>query len=326
MSLASVAGVGLAIDVTREYLRGRTVRGYLLLAGLALLLGPAGSAAPPGPVEVREEHLGLEPGTVPTLGEAAAAIGGDRVVLGLAVAALLLAVAYVLFGALAEFAVLHSLVHDTVAVREPVRRHRRGGLELAAFRLLAGALVAGAVVGVSLALWEVDLGIEPSPGVAVGLAILALAVLVVHRFTTDFAVPIMLAEGVGLLGAWARLSQAVGRRPREFAVYLPVRVALEVAGGIALGIAVAIVLVGVGLVVGLPVFAVGTLLGGPVVAAVVAAAAVLPPAAVAVAAVVLPLHVYLRYYALLVLGAEGGPLDLVADWRDRATADPAGRL
>ncbi|MFP4591000.1 MAG: hypothetical protein ACLFM8_06015 [Halobacteriales archaeon] len=326
MALAAVRSVGDAVDLTREYLRGRTIRAYLLLAGLSITLGPPGVGGPPGPVSVREETLGLDVSDAPSTGELVEAVGGETALWGLLAVGIALAVGYVLLGAFAAFAFYRSLVDDAVAVRAPARRHRRGALELFGFRLVAWGLAAGAAGWLAATYFARGFGPEPSLAGLLTAAVVGLLAYLSHRLTTDFVVPIMLAQRCSLVDGWRCLLGVVRDQPAQFAAYVPVRVALEVAGGVGLGAAVGVALLVLVLLVGLPVFAVAYLLADLVAALAVAGAIVLPLGVAVVAAVVVPFHVYFHGYALLTLGDVDPSLDLVGPWRRRLDPASAGRL
>lgn len=329
MAIAIVDDVGLALDVTREYLRRRSPVGYLALAVLALLLGPVGVGAPPGPVEVRTEAYDVRAGEVPSWSAVVDAVGGEAVVVGVVVVGLLLGGTYLLAGAFAEFAVVHSLIADAVAVREPARRHWRRAVELFVFRLLAGLITAGSLASLVVAIWGLDVAPVRSPWGVVVLGLLGVVGYLLHRVTTDLAVPIMLGECRSLVGAWGRVLGLASAHPRALAGYVLVRLALAVAAAVGMGIAVGVALLGLGLIVGVPVFVLLALVTDLWLALVLTAVVLVPVAVLLVGAVLAPFHVYFRYYAMLVLGDIDETLDFVADWREHVAADPsrvAGRL
>lgn len=328
MSMAVVDDVGVALDVTRTYLRRRSIRGYLRLALVALFLGPPGLFGPPGPVELRRARFGLGGRDFPSRSALLDAVGGEPVLIGLLVGLVATALGYALVGAICEFALVRLLVADTVSVRDPARRYRRSALELFLFRLVVGTATIAGLSSVLLALWGVDVAPVDSAGALVLLAVVGILGYVVHRFTTDFVVAIVFAEGRSLLGGWRRLLRIGRERPRIIGLYAPVRIALEVAGGVAFGVALSLSWIALALVVGLPIFAVFALVGGTAIAAGVTAAVLVPMTIGLVGAVIAPFQVYYRSYALLVLGDADESLDLVADWRSRVAtdADLVGRL
>lgn len=329
MATAIVDDVGLALDVTREYLRRRSPGQYLALAVLALLLGPVGVGAPPGPVELRTEAIDVRAGEVPSWSAVVDAVGGEAVVVGVVVVGLVLGGTYLLVGAFAEFVVVHSLIADAVAVREPARRHWRRAVELFAFRLLAGVITASGLTSLVVAIWGLDFAPLRSPWSVVVLGLLGVVGYLLHRVTTDLAVPIMLGEGRSLLGAWGRLFGLVGAHPRALAGYVLIRLALAAAAAVGMGIAVGVALLALGLIVGVPAVALLALVTDLWLALALTAVVLVPVAVLLVGAVLAPFHLYFRYYAMLVLGDVDETLDFVAQWRARIVADPApavGRL
>lgn len=317
MSLTAINSAGDAIDATREYLRGRRLRQWATLALMALFLGPAGVGGPPGPVEIDEAAF-QDDGDLPTLGELADAIDIDLVLVAIGAIAVL-AILYGLVSAFMEFGFVHSLSSGTVAIRAPARAHWPRALSLFVFRAVVWGL---GVVGVSLLVADV-LGVVSLPVSLDALGLWLAVVLgggvlyLLNRLTTDFVVPIMYHEHRGLLSGWARLLGVMRRTWRQYAVYVPVRLILEVALGIAFGIVIAVAILAVAIVVGVPlgvvlVLALGVLPGVAITAVVIGLIGI-----VILALAMVPFHAYLRLYTLLVLGDTEADLDLVPAERER---------
>ncbi|MFW6448243.1 MAG: DUF7544 domain-containing protein [Halobacteriota archaeon] len=326
MALAAVRSIDDAVDVTRDYLLARTVRGYLLLATVSLTLGPAGLGGPPGPVDVREETVGIDASEMPSAATLVDALGGELVLWALLSLVIALAVGYVLLGSFAEFAIYHSLITDTVAIRRPIGRYWRGALQLFAFRLVAWGLAAGASAWLAVTFFAREFGPTSSPAGLLVAAVIGLTAYLAHRLTADFVVPIMLAERCTVVAGWRDLVGHLREHPHQFGAYVPVRVVLELAGGIGLSIAVGLALLFLGLVVGVPTFALVYLLADLTVALIVAGVLLIPLGIVAVAAVILPFHVYFHSYALLLLDETVATFDLMGPWRERLAPAAAGRL
>lgn len=317
MSFSSIQSAGDAIDITREYLFARTKRQGLLLAFMAIFLGPTGVSGPPGPVDINEEAF--DPGPdLPSLGEVLDAIDWELALL-VVVAVAFLAVVYGLISAVMEFGFVHSLTSDTVELRRPARDHWSRILSLFLFRALVwGSIATGVVVMIA-----VGLGLFEAP---VALDSLVLAVLVfigggvlylLNRLTTDFVVPIMYSERRGFLSSWARLLGLMRREWRQYGAYIPVRIILEIALGIAFGIVLAITLVAMGIIIGVPLVAVLVVILGLLPAVVITGVVLGILGLGFIAVLMVPFHTYLRYYTLLVLGDTSESLDLIPNKRHR---------
>lgn len=147
------------------------------------------------------------------------------------------------------------------------------------------------------------------------------ALWVVFRFTIDFVVPIMLVEEVGVLSAWQRLYAEVRTEWRQFGLYAGIRFVLDIVAGIAFAAGGFIVL----LAVAIPALIVGFALYGllavmsstlaTLVAGLVAVVALLIVAVVTTVVVGVPVHTYLRYYALFALARISPQYDLLDEVR-----------
>ena len=260
-----------------------------------------------------------------------AVIVGLIVVVGLAV---------LLVGSVMEFVLIESLRNETVTLRAYWGRRWRQGLRLFGFRLLIGLVFVGSTAVVAaLILIPSAAGIGPGAGggVSVATAILLLPLIVVlgvvtgliDGLTTVFAVPVMVHENRTVLGAWRRLWPTITANLWQYLGYVVVSVVLNVVVGVlaalAVGVGAVVLLIPFGLLA-----AIGVLVATavePLGIGVVALAALLfGVSLLAVAALVqVPFVVYLRYYALLVLGDIEESLDLIADRREAVrAADGAG--
>lgn len=320
MSITAIRSAGDAIDVTRDFLFGQTVRRYFLLAMMALFLGPAGVSGPPGPIQIRDDAFETNDAALPTLGEVIDIISIEIVLLVLAILGLL-AVGYTLLGSLMEFAFVHSLTSETVQLRSPFVNYWRQAVGLFLFRLVLWALVATPllVVGMAAVGW-IDL---PFRLALIGsLAfVIALSGYLVNRLTTDFVVPVMLHEECNILTGWQRLLVVMRREWKQYAIYVPVRIMLEIALGIAIGVILGIGLVAIGILIGIPLGLVFFLVLGTLGIA-ITAGLLLFVAIVAMLLAIVPFHTYLRYYTLLVLGDTDADLDLIPSMRARIRDSP----
>lgn len=319
MRLSAIQRAGDAIDYTRVYLLGQTLRRYVILALIAIFLGPAGVSGPPGPVQLQRDVQHDLQEASPELDQLLGAITLE-VVLVIVVTLGAIAGIYLLLSAFMEFAFVHSLVHDTVEVRAPAGRHWRQALALFAFRAVVWGAVSVSAVVAGLAIFgHFDSVGTDSPIIWTGLVFaLGIVAYLSNRLTTDFVVPIMLLQQVGLFRGWARFVEVGRSEWRQYGAYVPIRVILEIAIGIVFAIVVAIYLVAIVVVIGLPLgFVFGVVLGLSGVLLVVGILAIV--AVVGMAGLIVPFHTYLRYYSLLVLSDTDPRLDLVGAVRSRLT-------
>lgn len=318
MSISAIQSAGDAIDVTREYLFGRSLRQVLTLAFMVLFLGPTGTSAPPGPVELDETVFDADDG-LPSPGDIIAAIDWELAMIVIVLIGVF-AVLYGLVSAFMEFGFVHSLVVDTAAIREPAQDHWPRALSLFLFRAVVwglGAVTIALLIAGALDLVDLPRGVDLI-SIWPLLVLAGGSVYLVNRFTTDFVVPIMYHERRGLISGWRRLVGVIRDEWRQFAVYVPVRIMLEVALGIAFGIVISVAILALGVIIGIPVGVILVLVVGTTTGLVVTVGILSLLAIALVAAAMIPFHTYLRYYTLLVLGDASHPLDLIADKRHRA--------
>lgn len=315
MSFSAIQSAGDAIDVTREYLFGRSIRGGALLAFMVLFLGPTGVSGPPGPIELDDEAFQTE-NEVPTLDEVFEFVSLEWLTV-VAVIVIALAIGYALLSAFMEFSFIHSLVTDTVSISKAARSHWREALGLFIFRVVLWGFVAGLVALLTLTTVDlVELPVDVEFAFLLPLAIAGGVMLyLLNRFTTDFVAPIMYHEHRGVLGGWWRLLAVMRREWRQFAVYVPVRIILEIALGIAFGIVLALGLFLIALVIGIPIGIILVLVLDPLIGFVITVAILGLIAIAVIAGAMVPFHTYLRYYTLLVLGDTAETLDLISEKR-----------
>ncbi|SFR43917.1 hypothetical protein SAMN04487947_1454 [Halogeometricum rufum] len=259
----------------------------------------------------------IDPGTLPdarTLAYGVAAV---------AAVVVLLALVFSLVAAVMEFVLVTALADRTVRVRRPFRERFGKGLRLFGFEagvLLLALLVVGAPAAVVL-LGGVSLGpaalVALLPVLLLGVAV-ALLVALLFRLTADFVVPTMLAADCGVVDGWRRLAPTLRTEWEEFALYVVIRVS----AGVIVGAVFAAATLFVAVLVALPFVLVGgaiavaaasagglSLLGWALLG--VVAVGYLATVALASAFVLVPVVVFLRYYALYVLGRLDPGLDLV---------------
>lgn len=294
-------------------------------------VGTSVSNVPSTAASVPSTGTSVEAPSVSIPGEVIALLAGVAVILAL----LWLVLAWI--GATMEFAFVEGLAEQSLSIRRGFSRHRGRGVRLLAFRLVL-LLVAGILfVGLTLALFFEPIttllaGESPSvtgSQLAIGVGLLVLAGLVfgiplvlIHGFTTEFVVPIMLARECGILAGWRHLWPTIKAEWKQYAVYVllafGLRIATAIAGGIAIGI-VAVVLaipfVIIGLLLGLGAVVNGTLTV-PVVAGIVVLAVVFFLLVALVSALVyVPIQSFHRYFALLFVGDIESDFDVLEEIR-----------
>ncbi len=305
---------------------------WLRLAVLTTFVGGAGSAGSTGgnlqsslPATTGGTGLlpdrpapALDPATLPALGTAV------RLLAVVAAVVVVAALAYALVGSVAEFAIVGALRDGEVGLRTSARRYASRGVRLFLFRLVVVALAAVVALGplglvVRGALTEgAALGLLAVPALLFA-GVVALVTWGVLTLTTDLVVPAVLASGVaGPLAGWRRVLPVLAANPVDAGLYLLTRVVLGVAAGVAVGLVGGLV----ALVVGVP-FAVagaatlaaaGATLSPAELGALVVLAALFALVVGALLQVVrTPVVVYLRAYAVSVLGRLAPDLALFAE-------------
>lgn len=322
MSLAALDRLEDAFDATTALLAPVDGAQWLRLAVVAFFVGGLSGAS--GGAQVGQGGDAVWTlGGLPGSGVAAA------LVVALAAVAVLVALVVLYVGSVMEFVLVAALETRTVSIRDRFGAWRWPGTRLFGFRLAlvaAVVLLVGAAAGLGLLLQGPGLRVLALLfAVPVALVVVPVALLV-NGLTTVFVVPVMYAERCGVLDGWRRLWPWLRAEPWETLAYVGLSAVFALAGGTAVATVVGIV----GAVLAVPVVAVGLALvvsGAPLLVT----AAVLVPllvvvglAVAALAAVVrVPVLVYLRHYALFVLGDLGGP-DLLAAVREATDAPPPG--
>jgi len=216
-------------------------------------------------------------------------------------------------GAALEFPFLAWLRDGEVDTAAAVRAHLGQALGLAAFRVVVG--LAGFAVTLALVISTVGTdGRLLEYAAAAGefgpvLALVGLVTGVVTAFTTAFVVPTMLLEDVGVLGGWRRFWATLSDAPKQFLAYAVVVAVAAYVGVILVGLLALLALIP-GLLVGGLLGAVAGVAAGTGVGIVVGAVVVALSVVVVGLAAYALLQVFLRYYALFVLGRIDGELDL----------------
>jgi len=316
------AALEAARDATEDLLwpidRGR----WLRLALIALFVG-VGGGAPTGGGNANIPSGGGGGGASPDM--AAPSIpDGSAVAIFAAVVALVLALILLwsLVGAVMEFVLVVSLRDREVSIRDPFREQFRPGLRLFGFRLAVGLLGLLVIAVPLLAVFAAGFGLVPAafalilPLIAV-FALVAFVSSVFLGLTTDFVVPAMLTENLGVLDGWRRLWPTLRAEWKQVGLYLVAKFVLS----LAVSLAVSIVVLLVALVLAIPFALVGGLLflgasaagvHGAVWVILLLFGALFVLAMVVVGLVVqVPALTFVRYYSLSVLGMLVPELDLV---------------
>lgn len=341
MTLYAIERIDDAVSLSRELLFPVQ---FWLWAKLAVVVAFVGLGSGGGGFEgvfsnapSTTSTVGQTPGFSPDFGEITLP---ENLFVILAVVVAVLFVFGLLFaavGAIMEFVLVTALRDREIAIRRTVRQHARKGLGLFGFRvvlgLLASLLIGGIAVGlfwseISMALAGEPIDIDATSAVGRGLLVGLVALVVgvpialVHGFTTEFVVPVMLEEDTGVLAGWKRLSPVLREHLVQYGAYLLIAFALRIVTSIAAGIVVGILSVVILIpfaVVGL-LLGVGTLLTGTVSTVTLVLLVVLVLVYLATVATVsgfayVPVRAFHRYHALLVLGDTDAGLDVIADIR-----------
>ncbi|MFB6102622.1 MAG: hypothetical protein ABEJ73_08665 [Haloplanus sp.] len=310
-----------ARDATKDLLfpidRGR----WLRLALITLFVGVGGGVPTGGNANLPSGGGGAPPSGFPSIslpepGTTAA------IVIALVALVVLLALVWSVVGAVMEFVLIVGLRDRKVSIRDPFREQFRRGLRLFGFRLVVG-LGSLLLLGIPLVLVFV-LGISLSPLLLVLLVplvavfgVVALASSVVLGLTTDFVVPTMLTEHLGVLDSWRRLWPTLRQEWKQTGLYIVAKFVL----GIAVSLGVSLVVLLAALIVAIPFAlvggglflafsAVGANTVGWVIVGLLVALFVLVMIVVGLV-VQVPALTFVRYYSLSVLGMLLPELDLV---------------
>ncbi|MFC4551846.1 MULTISPECIES: DUF7544 domain-containing protein [Halorussus] len=338
MSWYAVDALGDAFEATRDLLTPLSAGQWLKLALVVFFLGGTGGTG--GPSASAGSSTGSAPADFP--GGVQPSVPTETlfpILVGVFVVALLFGLAYALVGSIMEFVFVESLRRERVRVRGYADQHFGHGLRLFAFRVVLGLLVAVPALGAALT--ALSFFGDGLPRAAVGLlvvlvplfVVLAVFVAVADGFTTNFVVPVMILRNVGVLDGWRAFWPTLTAEWRQYAVFVLVRFVLALAVGLVAaivgGVVGAILLAPLAILgfIAIPLFggAAGILsnpvaLGGA--ALLLFGYGLVLTAALSVALV--PVQVYLRYHALLVLGDTDADHDAIPELR-RAIREGRGR-
>ncbi|ACV11999.1 conserved hypothetical protein [Halorhabdus utahensis DSM 12940] len=341
MALAAIDRIDDAVDMTRSFLFPFDGGRWLRLAVITFFLvgGSGGGSVFSTTGNVPASTGSTTGGSIPEFSVELPEFTATAVAVALGVIAVLVLLGLIVgaIGAIVEFVFVESLSSNEVNIRAYFGRYLGRGLRLFAFRLVLGAVTFAIFGGAFLLLFgdviaALFAGEAVSPSIArivAGVLLLFLLGLVVgipvalaNGFTTEFVVPIMLREDRGVLAAWRRFWPTLTEQWTEYGAYVLVAFGLHIVTGIAGSIVLG--LVAVALLVPFAIVAVlvgvGVLQGGVLTAASIAVLAGLLIAYllvvfVAAAVIYVPIRVFHRQFALLVLGDTNAEFDVLADRR-----------
>ena len=138
---------------------------------------------------------------------------------------------------------LHCVALDKAEVAEPWNKFEREANSLFWFRLVMGligtVLMLPMLAGIALMIVRMVLRGEPDAGsimIAAGLGLIFIAAAIVfaliHKFTTDFVVPIQFLRGGKCLAAWREFWRLLADNAGLFTLYILFQIVLGMAIGI----------------------------------------------------------------------------------------------
>jgi len=335
MSYAAAERLDDAVDATLTYLRPADAGRWLRLTVIAFFVGGLGGVS--ASTQSGGDITGS--GDLSRVGDLSrgldgllAGFGGRGLNLALiavavfALLAVVLGLVFLYVGSVMEFVLVSGLKRREVSIRAPFGARRWQGTKLFGFRLVlfvATALVIGGAAGLGFLLQGPGVRFLP---VVFALPVVLVAVpvsLLVNGLTTVFVVPTMYDRRCGVLDGWRATWPRLREQPGETAVYVLFSAVLSVVGATAIATVVGIVGALFVLPVGVLGLALGVLTGGGIALVVLVPLLLAVALAVAALAAVLrvPVLVFLRYYALLVL-ADLTEVDLLAETRAVADVEP----
>jgi hypothetical protein len=142
-----------------------------------------------------------------------------------------------------QFMFLHCVALDKAEVGEPWNKFGREANSLFWFRLVLGLigmiLILPMLAGIAVIIVRMVLRGEPDAAgimMAVGLALLFFAAAIIfaliHKFTTDFVVPILFLRGGKCLAAWREFWGLLADNAGMFTLYILFQIVLGMAIGI----------------------------------------------------------------------------------------------
>ncbi|MFC6733283.1 hypothetical protein [Haladaptatus sp. DYSN1] len=319
MSWYAIDGIEDSIQATREFLFPFDFRKWLKLALIVFFIG--GVSGGGGGTNFSVPAGDTPGGEIPPI-DGQVDILAIVLVIGVVVG--LLALLFGVFSSVFQFVFVDAVRSEEVRIRGPFNRWFGKGVRLFVFTLvlvlliLAPFLAIGAVFIFAFSPLFLILLIP-------FLLIIALLLGIGLTLTTDFVVPVMMREDLGVIAGWRRFWPILRAQWKQYGLFVILRWLLGFAAGILAAIALAVVL--------LPVLGIAALLGfgiftaaGGLSTAVLAFLVILAiPLGLLVLLYILfvqvPFAVFFRYYALFVLGDSYGEFDLIPAQRRAVRAE-----
>ncbi|WP_226008278.1 DUF7544 domain-containing protein [Natrinema salinisoli] len=327
MSLHALENIGEAFSVTREFLTPIDVRRWLKLALIVFFVG-SGVSFPSAQFNTSTPSAYVPESGLPFN----APVNIVTLVVALIVAGLILGALLALIGAIMEFVLIESLRTGEVSIRRYWSQRWRQGLRLFGFRIAIGVPMFALVAGwFALTVVPILTGLDPTIPFAaflIGIPVLfiiGLLYALVSGLTTVFVVPLMIQTDSGVLTAWRRLWGSIKTAWKQYLTYIVIAFLLTVAAGIiassVVGIIAIVLLIPVLIVAGITHVTVS--LSSTIGIVLLVGFALLFGLAMLVISTLaqVPVVMYLRYYALLVLGDIEESFDILSDHRP-STEEP----
>lgn len=237
-----------------------------------------------------------------------------------------------LISSVMQFVLYDSLRNREVKILRYFTRHLWNGVQLLLFQIAVGIAIIAPIVLVALLLFGVF-----GPVGLVGLFLLIpvfillfILFALVHGFTVDFVVPVMMVREEGIITAWRSYWPNLKEDWKQYGVYVLMKLVLSIAVGIIVFLALmagAILLLLPFAVVALVIIAAAggfdpSAWGAATLAALVLLGAVYLLILLVYSLLVqVPVMTYFRYYALMVLGDSREEFDLIPDQRSEVRTD-----
>jgi len=332
-SVTAIQDITDAIRATTAFLSPPDIQQYVKLGFLIVFLGGVGGI---GPVQLltgignvdTDNPVMDEPGSnTASFSDMLTTLDNSELslIIGVVVVILLCFIGLLAVGSVFEFIFVEVLRQERIKIRAYWRQWWRQGLRLLGFRLVVGALtvIPIAVIALTVVTPLITSGNSPSFGVvifALGICVTTIMLSgLLTGLTKTFVVPVMIIQDETLLAAWQRFWPTVRSEWKEYSIYLIIRFVLQLIIGIATGLILtlatiifaipAIVILAAGILLGEATGIIGIIL---IIGAIfVFVFGILSTAILAA----VPIQIFLRYYALFVLGDTNSRFDLITDRR-----------
>jgi hypothetical protein len=162
-----------------------------------------------------------------------------------------------------RFMFLHCVTENKAEVKAPWVKFRRHGNSLFLFRIVLG-LIGFAAIGIPLLIAGILLAITIAGGgphivpvfgfIMIGLAVLiiGIAFALVHKFTTDFVVPIMFLRTTSCTAGWREFLALLSVNKARFVLYILFQIVIAIVVGIIIMACVCITCCCLGCILAIP--------------------------------------------------------------------------